>query len=63
MQSTDTFNPVKVPGEYYQPNQYLLSAGEVNHFLMIERILHELMQGGVHNWEGFDKAMERAEND
>ena len=49
---------------YGQDTQnWTLTSGEMNHFLKMEIILDSLMKAGVHNWEGFDEAMEAADKE
>lgn len=52
--------PHECYNEYQEPPTYMISAQEMSHFLRGEIILQALMTAGVHQWEGFEAAIQDA---
>ncbi len=51
---------LNIDWQHSKPQEYKILAGDYNELLRKEIILQAMMECGVHNWEGFDEAMERA---
>ncbi len=49
---------------YGQPTQdWTLTSAELNHYMKLEIILQCLMEAGIHNFDGYDEAMKKADKE
>lgn len=48
---------------YGRPKEYIVQADMLNHLLRMEIVLEHLKKHNVHMWDGYDAAMESAEEE